>query len=279
MNYLVQLNRAINHIEENLNGELIVEEIAKEAGISKCHFQRVFKAVLGETVKEYTARRRLTLAAQELARANLSILEVALTFGFESHEVFSRAFKQFFQMSPSEFRQKSATAFVHVKPRITKAYIEHLYKGITMEARIVKLDESLVRGVSTRVNEVNSPEFPKNFSIISALWKTLREQARDFSYQKLSLIDSDLNYFAGVLVPDEEVLTQLELKQLPAGEYAEFLHIGPMSNIAHTMNYIYGSWFLNSGRDRGEGPDISLHTEKTDPSSNENEVRILIPLK
>lgn len=279
MNYLVQLNRAINHIEEHLDGELIVEEIAKEAGISKWHFQRVFKAVLGETVKEYTARRRLTLAAQELARANNSILDVALNFGFESHEVFSRAFKQLFQMSPSEFRQKNASAFVHVKPRITKAYIEHLYKGISMEARIVKFDKSFVRGVSARVNEVNSLEFPKNFSIITALWKTLRDQTGDFSYHKLSLIDSDLNYFAGVLVPDEDVLTQLELKQLPAGEYAEFLHIGPMSNIAHTMNYIYGAWFLSSERDRGVGPDITLHTEKTDPSSTENEVRILIPLK
>ena len=225
------------------------------------------------------SREGQTLAAQELSRTSLTILDVALTFGFESHEVFTRAFKKLFQTSPSEFRQKNASALVHVKPRITKAYIEHLYKGITMEARVVKMNECLVRGVSARVNEVNSPEFPKNFSIISALWKTLREQTRDFSYQRLSLIDSDLNYLAGVLVPDEEVLAQFELKQLPAGEYAEFLHIGPMSNIAHTMNYIYGSWFLKSGRVRGEGPDISLHTEKTDPTSTENEVRILIPLK
>ena len=69
MDYLIQINRAIDYIENHLADDLIIDEISREAGISKWHFQRVFKAVVQETVKEYTLQRRLSLAAAEIVRS------------------------------------------------------------------------------------------------------------------------------------------------------------------------------------------------------------------
>lgn len=278
MNYLEQINRAIDFIEQHLDEELIVSQISQEAGISKWHFQRVFKAVLGETVKGYTLSRRLSLAAQELLRTDKKIVDIALSNGFESHEVFSRAFKQTFKSTPSEFRSNQKFESIPTKLRITKDYIEHLFKGINMQPKIVKLPAFVARGVSAKISDVNGPQFLSNFEIIPKLWNELKKNVGDASHEKISMIDSDLIYFAGVIC-DEESLSHLECKEIPDGEYAEFLHVGPMSKIDHTMNYIYGSWFPNSEREREVGPDLSLHTEKTNPMSSENEVRILIPLK
>ena len=279
MDYLAQINRAIDYIEEHLEGELVIDQISQEAGISKWHFQRVFKAVLGETVKEYITRRRLSLAAQELIGTNSKILDIAMNFGFESHEVFTRSFKKLFEISPSELRAQKGSFMIPVKPRITRNYIYHLFEGISMEAKIVKIQKSLVRGVSAKISLVNSAEFSTNLDVIPKLWAKLRTQIGVLNYPKMSLIDEEMNYFAGVLLNDEEVFQHLERREIPEGDYAEFLHTGPMSNIIHTMNYIYGSWFPKTGKIRGNGPDLSMHTEKTNPTSSENEIRILIPLR
>ena len=279
MDYLAQINRAIDYIEDHLEGELVMDQISQEAGISKWHFQRVFKAVLGETVKEYITRRRLSLAAQELIGTNSKILDIAMNFGFESHEVFTRSFKKLFEISPSELRAQKGSFMIPVKPRITRNYIYHLFEGISMEAKIVKIQKSLVRGVSAKISLVNSAEFSTNLDVIPKLWAKLRTQIGVLNYPKMSLIDEEMNYFAGVLLNDEEVFQHLERREIPEGDYAEFLHTGPMSNIIHTMNYIYGSWFPKTGKIRGNGPDLSMHTEKTNPTSSENEIRILIPLR
>src|SRR5690606_34277089 len=105
MNYIDQINRAIDHIEANLCGPLDLEAIAKRAGLSKWHFQRVFRAMVGDTVKEYVAKRRLSLAAMALVSTDMRVIDIALAHEFESHEVFSRAFKRAFGMTPSEFRR------------------------------------------------------------------------------------------------------------------------------------------------------------------------------
>ena len=164
------------------------------------------------------------------------------------------------------------------KPRITFEYLQHLYNGVNMEATIIALDKIIIRGVSDQIHHIQSPEFLSNLKIIPKLWEELRSNPETEGLQKISTIDLDLEYFAGVLVKDSNELNALEKRGIPAGTYADFLHRGPMSGINNTMNYIYGSWFPRSGRKRGNGPDLSFHTEKTNPSSMENEVRILIPL-
>jgi AraC family transcriptional regulator len=278
MDYIKQLNRAINYIEEHLDDELIIDNISKEAGISRWHFQRVFKAVLGETIKEYTLNRRLSTALSKLLNSTHSILQISIECGFESNEVFTRAFKRTYSITPTEFRSNPCSILASGKRRITVEYIQNLHQGELMEAKIITLSEMITRGFSEKVNHVHSEGFPDNLQIIPKIWSKLRNEIGNSTYQKLSTIDENLNYFAGVIVRDEDDFPQLEKKVLPSGEYAEFIHRGPMSQIEHTMDFIYGVWFPQSGRKRRAGPDLSMHTEKTNPVSLENEIRILIPI-
>lgn len=107
MKYLDQIDRAIRYIEENLSSDLIIDQVARESGISKWHFQRVFKAVTGETIKSYTMSRKIAIAARELLQTEKKIIDIGLELNFDSHEVFSRAFQRIMEVSPSQFRNQN----------------------------------------------------------------------------------------------------------------------------------------------------------------------------
>ena len=89
------------HIGEPINRE----RLASVAGFSVPHFHRVFTAQVGESAISYIRRMRLERAARKLRMGAVDITEVALAAGYDTHAAFSKAFKQQFGLSPSEFRQ------------------------------------------------------------------------------------------------------------------------------------------------------------------------------
>jgi AraC-like DNA-binding protein/effector-binding domain-containing protein len=86
-----------------------LRDLAATANQSVFHAHRTLRAVLGETPKQFTLRLRVDCAAAALLNSQDSILDVALTFGFESHEAFCRAFRRRFRMSPSTYRKRGLT--------------------------------------------------------------------------------------------------------------------------------------------------------------------------
>jgi AraC family transcriptional regulator len=96
------------HTDEELNREVL----AAVAGFSVPHFHRIFTAHVGENIASYVRRVRLERAGRKLRMGAVDITEVALAAGYDTHAAFSKAFKQHFGLSPSEFRQldcRSAT--------------------------------------------------------------------------------------------------------------------------------------------------------------------------
>lgn len=104
MQYYETVRKAVNFIEIHLKDEINLYDIAQYVNFSVPHLYRIFKAVVGETVKSYIMRRRLEGAAVELKLSKKNISEIAYEYGFESHDVFTRAFSRVYNMSPSRFR-------------------------------------------------------------------------------------------------------------------------------------------------------------------------------
>ncbi|MDE6675309.1 MAG: helix-turn-helix transcriptional regulator, partial [Acetatifactor sp.] len=92
-------------IEERIREKLTVENLAGSVHFSKYHYQRLFREAVGESVMRYVARRRMALAAQELAGTDASILEIALKYGYDSHEGFTRSFRAHMGITPAEYRK------------------------------------------------------------------------------------------------------------------------------------------------------------------------------
>lgn len=97
--------RSIAIIEERIQEKLTVENLADSIHFSKYHYQRMFREVVGDSVMRYVTKRRLSLAAEELAETDTSVLEIALKYGFDSHEGFSRSFRAYMGVTPTEYRK------------------------------------------------------------------------------------------------------------------------------------------------------------------------------
>ena len=95
----------MRYIRQHISEPLDRETLAEVAGFSVPHFHRVFTAQVGESAIGYVRRIRLERAGRKLRMGAVDITEVALAAGYDSHAAFSKAFKQHFGLSPSEFRQ------------------------------------------------------------------------------------------------------------------------------------------------------------------------------
>ncbi|HSL46156.1 MAG TPA: AraC family transcriptional regulator [Anaerolineales bacterium] len=99
------IDDVMRYIRAHIHEPLDRETLAAVAGFSIPHFHRVFTAHVGESAISYIRRMRLERAARKLRMGAVDITEVALSAGYDSHAAFSKAFKQQFGLSPSEFRQ------------------------------------------------------------------------------------------------------------------------------------------------------------------------------
>jgi len=108
--YLNCIQDVMKYIREHISEPLDRETLAAVAGFSIPHFHRVFTAHVGESAISYVRRLRLERAARKLRMGAVDITEVALAAGYDTHAAFSKAFKQQFGLSPSEFRQLGCMA-------------------------------------------------------------------------------------------------------------------------------------------------------------------------
>ena len=104
MEWIDRMNNAVDYIELNLTDEISYEKLAQIACCSTYHFQRMFSFITGVPLSEYIRRRRLTLAAFELQTSNIKVIDVAIKYGYESPEAFSRAFKNLHGVMPISAR-------------------------------------------------------------------------------------------------------------------------------------------------------------------------------
>lgn len=107
MDWIKQLNESIDYIEENLTGEISYDVISKIAGCSVYNFQRMFSYIADKPLSEYIRSRRLTIAAFDLLNSTDRIIDIALKYGYESQDAFTRAFKNFHKVLPSRVRNET----------------------------------------------------------------------------------------------------------------------------------------------------------------------------
>ena len=134
MEWIQSISEAINYIEENLTEELSVEQIAKEVHISPFYFQKGFSMLCGYTVSEYIRLRRLALAGSELISTDRKIIDIALKYGYDSPDSFTKAFTRFHGVTPTTVRKNGAIikSFAPLKISFT------LKGGFTMDYKIVE---------------------------------------------------------------------------------------------------------------------------------------------
>lgn len=106
MDHHSKVRDSLNYIEENLNSKIDLDDLAKKAYLSKYHYHRIFHKLSGESVSRYITRRRMEKAAEELARTEKPIIDIALEYQYASQESFSRAFLKIYGLTPGKYRRR-----------------------------------------------------------------------------------------------------------------------------------------------------------------------------
>lgn len=256
MNYDHRLNRVIDFIGKHLDEELTLDQLSSVSCFSKYHFHRLFTAHTGLSLQHYIRWLRLKRAAHQLIMyKDSTIIEIALNAGFESHESFTRAFKQLCGLNPREFRleqswqawEKPPYCLPKTGDKIMNVTIKNInarrLAAIEHRGDPKKVGESVNKLISWAKNQPASlkPEPGEAFGFAYNDPKTTPKE--DFRFDLAITIPKDLKLKGEVVE-----------KQLPAGRYAVAVHKGSRDNIGETIYPLYRDWLPKSKEELGDLP-------------------------
>ena len=134
MDWITAIQSAINYVEEHLTEDIDYNEVAKEAVCSNFYFQRIFGILCGIPLGDYIRNRRLTLAGNELCASDNKVIDIAMKYGYDSPESFTRAFSKFHGITPSGAKKDGSKlkSFSRISVKIT------LSGGSIMNYKIVE---------------------------------------------------------------------------------------------------------------------------------------------
>lgn len=287
MDWLNHLNDALGYIEEHLEDEIDLEQVARFAHCSSFHFQRLFSYMANVPLSEYIRRRRMTKAAFDLQNTKEKVVDIALRYGYDSPTAFNRAFQNIHGAAPSAARQKGV---------VLKAYPPISFKitirgEAEMNYRIEKKDAFQIVGVKLACPW--TPEKQEGFTEVPKFWEehgrkgTIPELCRFMNQEPMGVLGvsvgdwqtaGSFDYYIAVS-SSKPAPDGLFAYEVPASTWAIFECKGAMPTAIQTMQQrIMTEWFPNSGYQYADAPDIEQYTEG-DQSSEDYICYIWVPVQ
>lgn len=264
MEWLDRLNGAIAYIEANLQDDISYDKAAQIACCSTYHFQRMFSFITDVPLSEYIRRRRLTLAAFELQTSAAKVIDIALKYGYESPEAFSRAFKNQHGVMPTLARESGIALKAY--PRMTFSIS---IKGDTeMTYRIIQREAFEVFGVSGLISReleqafVDVPQFCRHcdedgtVDRMNALLGRFPDTCLHAALYDFT--DTEFKYMICYYIPQIGAIPDAYSRlKIPASTWAIFS--GPMREMQQLWRRVYSEWFPTSGYEQEEGPAFEMY--------------------
>lgn len=265
MTYYEAVESTLNYIEEHLTEEIKLEALASRVYISKFHFYRIFKALTGYSVADYHDRRRLNQSRAYLKNSQMSILEIALELGYNSHEVLSRKFKRYYGMTPSQFRNSDEAIDIFDRISVIERDFFNKNNELVVKFEIREMPEKKVYGkaCNNSYNDAVDPNTIGNFLFPFAeeCFKNDPEGSLYLAVLYHEKEEEAIEYFVGF--EGVKALLDFETLEIKSSQYAVFKYKGVFrENIKAIMTEIYRSiaatkWqFKDNGLDCIEVYDI-----------------------
>lgn len=265
---LHELNSVIEYIENHLtDDDLSLENTAEYAGVSDYHLRTVFFYLSGLTLNEYIKNRKFSEANKDLLQGE-KVTEVALKYGYQSIDGFTRAFKKWSGFLPSDVAK---TGICKSFPKLS--FVITVKGGISMEFRIEEKPAFNFVGVSKRVpmqfEGVNNEIVKLAMSITDEQREEMHSLQNIEPYEVVNVSydadanflkeEGDLTHLIGVLTTKDQVSDRLEKIQVEAGTWAVFPNEGPFpSTLQETMAKVYSEWLPSSDYEVINAPTFSF---------------------
>lgn len=274
------IQQAICYMEEHILEDISYVEAAKNVHMSNYNFHRTFSFVAGMTANEYIRKRRLTLAAQELQTTDISVLDAAYKYGYESPESFSKAFLRFHGSTPKQAKRKGARLHLF-NPLVIKIILEG---GSIMDYRIEHRESqqfiTLVRPFPNEISNDGDDHSISDFwgecyerNLIEPMKSLRAEGSRDL-YGLCSPVkenETHFNYGIGVVIDEDTDKEKLERllkngysiwKTEPA-DYAVFKCFGPDGDCLSEMwSKFFKEFVPQTGYMQTDDTDYEIYFEK-----------------
>lgn len=233
-----QFAKAVRYIYDNIDKPLQLEEIASNVGMSLTSLKRLFEEAIKQSPGSFIRKLRMEMAFRSLKSRDDSILEIALSYGFEDQSAFARRFKQTFGYPPSKAREK-----INIVNELECITLE--------EPDFIEVNDLVIQSVT---------EVGLYFESAPKAWKKLKDQltqeeiSDDFSGifigighdnpHEGDIKENEVRFTAGVTLLGRE-LSLLKMK-IADSHYARFRYKGKPVNLGMCYHYIYGKWQENS---------------------------------
>jgi len=283
MNWMKSFNDTLTFIENNIRSEITAEDITKITYTSYHHFSRMFNILSGITLNEYIRKRRLSLSALDLMNKDVKVIDVAYDYCYKTPEAFTKAFKNFHNINPSDVKKQKG--LIKTFPKLSFQLI--IQGGEEMEFQIIKKDNLDFIGYEIEVTTING----ENFKIIPKFWQEIMQDNRFNTLLKNAdelgvvgicydwkLEENKFKYMIGIKNNNQKIdnTKQVSFKD---DVFASFKAVGKLPNsIQKTANFIYQEWFPQSNYEHSSGPELEIYpTGNT--SSDEYVAYYLVPVK
>lgn len=241
MDWTAIIMEAVDYIEKHITDEITVDDVAGCVCISPFYFHKGFSMLCGYSLMEYVRNRRLSLAGGELISSNISVLQLALKYGYDSPDSFTRAFTRFHGCSPLAIRRGNAMVKIFVPLKLTIS----LKGGYIMDYRITKKESFTVLASSKKLTYENAQKE------VPAFWQ---EHYASGNGQYVSgmfgiNIDPQMGHenfeylIADVYHPAADIPPGLETRTIPAFTWAVFPCRGALPDSMKDVNVrIFSEW-------------------------------------
>ena len=276
MNWVKMINDSIAFMEDHLTAEITLSDTARSVNLSAFHFQRAFTLLTGMSPSEYLRKRRLSQAGAELQHGNEKVIDIALKYGYDSPESFTKAFVRYHGFSPMQVRKGSPIQFMN---RFTVQIT--IEGGNIMEYSIEKWEEmDLLVHAGDFSPETSDKEIPKfwdayyadeTYSKIPGYLGVCAQQKTD---------GNTFRYGIGCKASDVEGIPNgFEIIHIPAYTWAVFKCVGPSPDAIQAMwERIYKEWLPSADYELIPDYDIENYLPG-DPTAPDYVSEICIPVK
>jgi len=282
--YLERINKVIVYIEENTHEKLVLEDLAAIANFSSFHFHRIFKAYIGESLNSYIKRIRLQKSTLKLKHTKQNITDIALDSGYETISSYTKAFKKFFGISPTEFKaDKYITSYSKLREASDRKSLNEM---IMNSFRGIKTISDMQVLFVKRTGEYNK--------ITRQAWMTLFKYVARHKLEKQDTIrigmpfdnpyiteEEKLRYdacitYSGDFTPEGEI----GIKTIKGGKHAMFLHKGHPKGLYDFYDAIFLEWLAESGETpRDFQPFEIFVTDQRKTKLKDFEIEVYLPIE
>jgi AraC-type DNA-binding domain-containing proteins len=264
-----QIQKTVDYIEYHISEDIKIETLSELASLSQFYYQRLFSRLVKKPVAEYIKLRRLARASEALLNKERRIIDTALSFGFSSHETFTRTFKNAFGMTPEQYRRTPVRLNNFVKPQLLLNYT-------LIDENVPLITDGIILEITRR--QIPSPQHFTGLTVeepikqmpgggetgidtLGKLWDTLHEikptilelkaNGDELGVTYPGTREGYYRYFAGAEAVSNEHTCGCTSYELPDGEYIvcsfeaeDFEHL-IMDAVYKGHKYLFETWLPN----------------------------------